>query len=88
MVSRALTTKFPLNAFLMELAIQLQKRGAELRLFWLPRLQNVGADALTHNDIARFDPSLRVRFDLTSLKGVLRARRPRQQGQCQGPEDC
>ena len=70
-VSRLLTTKFPLNAFLMELAVQLQKRGAELHLFWLPRLQNVEADALTNNDTARFEPSLRVRFDLTSFKGAL-----------------
>ena len=70
-VSRLLTTKFPLNAFLMELAIQLQRRGAELHLFWLPRLQNVEADAWTNNDTARFDPFWRVRLDVSSFKGVL-----------------
>ena len=67
LVSRLLTIKFPLNAFLKELAIQLQKRGAELHLFWLTGVQNVEADALTDNDTATFDPSLRVRFDLSSF---------------------
>ena len=47
-VSRLLTTKFPLACFLMELALQLQSREADLELFWLPRLQNVEADALTN----------------------------------------
>ncbi|CAE7897806.1 unnamed protein product [Symbiodinium microadriaticum] len=70
-VSRLLTTKFPLNAFLMELGIQLQRRGAELHLFWLPRRQNVEADAWTNNDTARFDPFWRVRLDVSSFKGVL-----------------
>ena len=35
-VSRLLTTKFPLRIFLMELAMQLQVRSADLRLNWLP----------------------------------------------------
>ena len=63
--------RIPTIAFLMELAIQLQKRGAELHFFWLPRLHNIEADALTKNDTARFDPSLRMRFDLSSFTGVL-----------------
>ncbi|CAE7588864.1 unnamed protein product [Symbiodinium sp. CCMP2592] len=70
-LSRLLTTKFPLNAFLMELAMQLQTRGAELHLFWLPRLQNVEADSLTNNDTARFDPSMRLRFDLSCFTGIV-----------------
>ena len=45
-VARLLTTKFPLAAFLSELAMQLQCVGADLELYWLPRLQNQEADAL------------------------------------------
>ena len=40
LVARLLTTKFPLCVLLMELAMQLQVKGADLRLHWLPRLQN------------------------------------------------
>lgn len=70
-VARLLTTKFPLVAFLMELAMQLQMVGADLELYWLPRLQNQEADALTNNDLTRFDAQLRLRFDLTSFKGLV-----------------
>ena len=70
-VARLLTTKFPLAAFLMELAMQLQCVGADLELYWLPRFQNQEADALTNNDLTRFDERLRMRFDLSSFKGLI-----------------
>ena len=70
-VARLLTTKFPLAAFLMELAMQLQCVGADLELYWLPRLQNQEADALTNNDLTRFDERLRMRFDLSTFKGLI-----------------
>ena len=70
-VARLLTTRFPLAAFLMELAMQLQMVGANLELYWLPRLQNQEADALTNNDLTRFDEQLRQRFDLASFKGLV-----------------
>ena len=66
LVSRLLTTKFPLCILLMELAAQLQDRGAELRLHWLPRLQNEEA-----GDYSRFDKRLRLRFDLRSFQGLV-----------------
>lgn len=71
LVSRLLTTKFPLCILLMELAAQLQDRGAELRLHWLPRLQNEEADSLTNGDYSRFDKRLRLRFDLRSFQGLV-----------------
>ena len=67
-VARLLTRKFPLAAFLMELAMQLQCVGADLELYWLPRLQNQEADALTNDDLTRFDERLRMRFDLSTFK--------------------
>ena len=70
-VARLLTTRFLLAAFLMELAMQLQMVGANLELYWLPRLQNQEADALTNNDLTRFDEQLRQRFDLASFKGLV-----------------
>lgn len=68
-VARWLTTKFPLSAFLMELATQLQSRGADLQLHWLPRLQNIEADALTNSIFAGFTPEKRMRFEFGSFKG-------------------
>ena len=70
-VKRWMTTKFPLCAFLMELAIQLQRSGAELWLHWIPRLQNEEADALSNGVHAGFDPALRRRFDLQTFQGVV-----------------
>ena len=67
-VARLLTTKFPLNAFLMELAVQLQRSNADLELYWLPRLQNIEADELTNGIYHRFAECNRARFDLASFK--------------------
>ena len=55
----------------MELAMQLQCVGADLELYWLPRLQNQEADALTNDDLTRFDERLRMRFDLSTFKGLI-----------------
>ena len=63
--------KIPLCILLMELAAQLQERGAELRLHWLPRLQNEEADSLTNGDYSRFDKRLRLRFDLWSFQDLV-----------------
>ena len=60
LVSRLLTTKFPLCVVLMQLAWILHTQDLELRLDWLPRLQNREADALTNGDFSGFDPNLRV----------------------------
>ena len=60
LVTRFLTTKFPLCIVLMQLAWTLHCKDLELRLDWLPRLQNREADALTNGDFAGFDPDLRV----------------------------
>ncbi|CAL1146446.1 unnamed protein product [Cladocopium goreaui] len=71
-VARLLTTKFPLACFLMELALQLQRQEADLELFWLPRLQNEKADALTNQCYIAFDPAKRCRsYSATSFPGEL-----------------
>ena len=55
----------------MELAMQLQCIGADLELYWLPRLQSQEADALTNDDLTRFDERLRMSFDLSTFKGLI-----------------
>jgi len=70
-VARLLTTKFPLACFLMELALQLQRREADLELFWLPHLQNEEADALTNQCYTAFDPAKRCRFDVAKFEGIV-----------------
>jgi hypothetical protein len=72
-VQRCMTTKFPLCAFNMELTVQLQKRGVELHLHWLPRLQNVEADQLTNGDFSGFDTARRLRFNLKEFRGEVLA---------------
>eukprot|EP00439_Symbiodinium_sp_Y106_P037642 s5078_g4.t1 len=61
-VSRWLTTSFPLVAVLMELTAVLLEKSCMLELTWAPRLQNVLADSLTKGDYKQFDPKLRMRF--------------------------
>ena len=70
-MKRLLTTKFPLVAFLLEIAARLILASAELRLDWTPRLQNREADALTNGDFRDFHPDRRVRFDLDLFEDVV-----------------
>ena len=54
-VSKFMSTKFPLTLLLMELAEQLRSRGLELHLTWLPREMNQPPDDLssTRNPIRK-----------------------------------
>ena len=70
-LSRWLTTSFPLVAVLMEMAAVAHERSIDLELMWVPRLQNSLADALTNGDFSSFDPSLRLRFDMSQHKGLV-----------------
>ena len=68
---RWLTTQFPLNCVVMEIAAILHCRNMELDLEWVPRLQNVQADSLTNEDYREFNPALRQRFCLDEYEGVV-----------------
>jgi hypothetical protein len=70
-VSKLMTTKFPLVAVLMEVAATLQEKGAHLVLGWLPRLQNEEADRLSNGDFRGFDPRLRIRVDIEAYEGLV-----------------
>ena len=62
-----MTTKWPLAPILMETAIQLRSRQVELDLDWIPRLQNIEADAITNSDFAAFDDTRRIAVTAESL---------------------
>ena len=59
-VNKMLTTKLPLSAVLMQLAVALAARNLWLDVAWIPRESNVEADSLTNDDFSAFDPALRI----------------------------
>ena len=66
-VSRGLTTAFPLCAVAMELSAQLEARGAGLFFEWIPRDANREADGLADGRWSAFSESLRVHADLRRI---------------------
>ena len=62
-VSRCMTTSFPLNVVLMQLASDLESKGAWLSLDWLRRDRNEEADALTNEIFHGFDMTKRIIVD-------------------------
>ena len=55
----------------MELAAQLEARGAELLLDWIPREVNSEADRLADGDTRGFDPALRVHAEMRQVKWLV-----------------
>ena len=60
LMSRYLTTRFPLSLVLMEMVSQLRKRNLQLDLKWLVRDQNQPADDLTNERFGDFAPERRI----------------------------
>ncbi len=58
-MTRGMTTKFPLVLVMMEMAALLESRAARLDLNWVPRDTNSEADALSNGNTQGFDPALR-----------------------------
>ena len=67
-LSRLMTSKFPLVVILAELAEQLRQRDLSMSLDWVPRDQNEEADDLTNLEFGRFRSDLRLELDLKDLK--------------------
>ena len=59
-VSKMMTTSFPLSAVLMQLTSMLGARNLWLGLGWIPREQNEEADALTNDEFSGFDSEKRI----------------------------
>ena len=70
-VTRGLTTSFPLCAVAMELAAQLEERRAELFLGWIPRDVNREADRLADGVWEGFDTKLRVHCSLGEVRWLV-----------------
>ena len=66
-LGKLLTPSFPLCLVAMEAAAQMEKRGYDLSLLWVPRDSNREADALSNEDFSGFSHDLRVRVELDTL---------------------
>ena len=66
-----MSTNLPLCVVAMELAAQLEARGAELLLDWIPWEVNAEADRLADGDTRGFDPALRVHADMRHIKWLV-----------------
>ena len=62
--AKMLSTKFPLNIVLMQLSSLMETAGIYLNLKWVPREENVLADALTNEDFSAFTPNRRIRVNI------------------------
>ena len=63
-ISKLMTTSFPLNTVLMEVTEQLAARDTWLELVWTPRQQNEEADALTNGNYSDFTDENRIHIDV------------------------
>ena len=76
-VDKYMSTSYPLNVVLMELAMQLDSVGAALSLQWVPREFNAEADALTNEDFSAFGVGRRIYAEFEDLPlTVLRSLMP------------
>ena len=66
-VAKLMTTAFPLAAILMQLTCMLSQRNLWLNLQWVPRTENVEADALTNGDFSLFSLANRVEVVMDDL---------------------
>ena len=66
-LDKFMSTTFPLSVVLMELAVQLHGLQVDLDLQWVPREQNVQADALTNEIFEEFDEARRIPVNLEEL---------------------
>ncbi len=67
-LSKLMTTKFPLCGVVMELAMQMEARNLKVDFNWLPRDLNQEADDLSNGLTDAFEPSLRVDLDVSRIR--------------------
>ena len=70
-ISKLMTTKFPLCAFLMEIAATIQIAEADIELGLVPRDQNTEADELSNFDSRNFSPELEVKLTSETTRFIL-----------------
>ena len=70
-LARLLTTKWPLMAFVAELAVQIETKRIQLDVSWAPRDQNTEADAITNGDWSWLRKENQVAKDLSKLPFIV-----------------
>ena len=70
-VVRGISTSYSLCCVAMELAVQLERRGARLDLEWCPRELNQEADDLSNLKVDAFRPELRLHVDPQKLPFIV-----------------
>ena len=68
---KLMTSKYPLAPILMELSMQMRRKGMVLNLEWVSRDLNEEADALSNMSFDGFSPDHRIPVDLSQLKFVV-----------------
>ena len=67
-LNRLMTTKFPLLAFVCEMAAELEEKNCLLDLGWVPRDQNQEADAITNDNLGDFRRENEVKVDMAKME--------------------
>ena len=66
-LTKLMSTRYPLNALLMEMSAYFKHMRINVLIEWTPRTANREADALANGDTRGFDPELDVKIDDTVL---------------------
>ena len=66
-LSKLMSSKFPLVVFMTELASRLRSMDLDLSLDWIPRNQNEEADGITNGNVQIFDPAQEIIVDIKGL---------------------
>ena len=66
-LTKLLSTKWPLTAFLAEIAAQLEARNLAFEMTWVPREQNSEADAITNGSYEWLCPTKRISTSMQTL---------------------
>ena len=66
-IDKFLSCSFPLSVVLMEVSLQLHRMNTRLMLRWIPREQNIQADALTNEVFHGFREESRIHMDFEDI---------------------
>ena len=67
-LNKLMSTRYPVNALLMELACHCKHTGTKAIVEWAPRSANRQADDLANGRTSSFDPSLEVKIDPAAIQ--------------------
>ena len=68
LLNKLMSTRYPVSAILMELAVHMKVMGQKTVVQWTLRAANREADSLANGDSSGFDPAKEVKFDLAHMR--------------------